>query len=137
MIGMIMPTMIVIQSIERPPLRRPKHKAPCAGPSFSAALPSVLLYCRCRWEFPLAPDKMRGDCCSSAMEGCCSGHAVRQSVFPFRAMDDSGRPAKDAPNPQEFGGEWQKLLEAFDSDPATALQKYQVARNGLVCVFRA
>jgi RNA polymerase sigma factor (sigma-70 family) len=79
---------------------------------------------------------MCDDCSSIIAEACRWARAVRESIFLRRAMDDSGKSAEGAPKPQSFGEEWSKLLEAFDPDSTTALQKYQVARAGLVCLFR-
>jgi RNA polymerase sigma factor (sigma-70 family) len=76
------------------------------------------------------------DCSSITAEACRWARGVRESMFLSRAMDDSGQSAEGAPNPQSFGKEWNKLLEVFDPDSTAALQKYQVARAGLVCLFR-
>jgi RNA polymerase sigma factor (sigma-70 family) len=94
------------------------------------------LYGRGQPEFPSALREV-GESSASLVEGCDSESGVRESVFLSYAMDDSGKSGEGAPDRQPRGVDWKDLLKAFDADSATALEKYQVARNGLMSIFRA
>jgi hypothetical protein len=129
--------MITIMSIEKPPFGWPSRRAPYAGPMISAAQLSICVYWRRCFFFtrPLeSPQAVN-------LQRQCGGEKICMfgpgRISEIDVMEESAISRRRANSKPLSEAEFNALLAALDSDARRAGEKYEIARAGLIKIFRA